>query len=167
MGKLSVEERFWTKVNKNGPLWQGTNCWLWEGCVARGYGLFWQDGKLMTAHRVAYQMMISSIPPKLQIDHLCRVRHCVNPSHMEPVTPRENVLRGQGITAQKHRQTTCLRHGHPLDIVNTYIDNRGYRNCKLCMVLLQETNKVHRREQSKLRQRRYRARKQSVTFQPS
>lgn len=111
---LTTEERFWAKVEKT------DTCWLWTACTFRGgYGSFWFDGKLVRAHRFAYELLISPIPRGLQLDHLCRVRACVNPVHLEPVTGRENVLRGEGPTAFNALKTHCA-HGHLLDEVNTY-----------------------------------------------
>jgi hypothetical protein len=69
----------------------------------------------------------------LQLDHLCRVRHCVYPAHLEPVTPRENVLRGETVAASNARKTHCLR-GHPFDEVNTchWQSRPGRRDCREC-----------------------------------
>jgi hypothetical protein len=88
--RRTTEERFWWKVHKT------TTCWLWRAALDRhGYGLFHPHGThTVLAHRWAYQSLIGPIPEELEIDHLCRVRHCVNPAHMEPVTCGENVRRG-------------------------------------------------------------------------
>lgn len=68
-------------------------CWLWQGCLnVRGYGQLGKGSR--AAHRVFYERHVGPIPEGLTIDHLCRVRHCVNPAHMEPVTVAENVRRG-------------------------------------------------------------------------
>lgn len=129
----TTTKRFWAKVDKNGP----NGCWLWTAAKlqgpggGRGYGVFGIKGKNKPAHRVAYEILVGPIPDGLTLDHLCRVRHCVNPHHLEPVTNRENVLRGVGITARLHRQTHCKR-GHPFDENNTYINPSGYRQCKAC-----------------------------------
>lgn len=106
-----------------------SGCWLWQGYVGPlGYGYF--NGEL--AHRLAYEVFVGGIVPPLQIDHLCRTRNCVRPSHLETVTIRENVLRGEGPTARQARQTHCKR-GHPFDETNTY---RGKtfkgRYCRQC-----------------------------------
>ena len=69
-------------------------CWLWTGGIQpKGYGTFRFRGKHYLAHRAAYEMFVGPIPDGLEIDHTCCVRHCVNPDHLEPVTPSENVLR--------------------------------------------------------------------------
>ena len=72
-----------------------SGCWLWQGYKnPKGYGIAGHNGKICRAHRVMYEELVGPIPEGLDIDHLCRVRHCVNPDHLEPVTRRENILRG-------------------------------------------------------------------------
>lgn len=128
--------RFWAKVSKHGPLWNDTPCWPWQGSIAStGYGVFAppkrQYGYNKLAHRVAYQLLVGLIPEQLTLDHLCRVRSCVNPAHLEPVSVKVNVLRGIGFTAQLAKRTHCPK-GHAYDLWNTYIDKRGFRSCKQC-----------------------------------
>jgi hypothetical protein len=73
----------------------GTRCWLWCGSTdTSGYGKILVRRKLIPAHRLAYEYYVGPIPAGLEIDHLCRVRHCVNPDHLEAVTHRENLMRG-------------------------------------------------------------------------
>ncbi len=119
-----TEQRFWSKVNKT------ETCWLWMASSDhKGYGQFRLDGKNRKAHRVAYELLIGPIPDGLQIDHLCRVRHCVNPAHLEAVTCQENIRRGQ--TGAWGRATTHCPLGHPYDEANTYTWH-GMRNCRTC-----------------------------------
>lgn len=123
----SVLERFWAKVERV----ESSECWLWLACQdGKGYGLFWV-GRYVRAHRFAYELLVGPIPEGLQLDHLCRVRHCVNPAHLEPVTNRENVLRGEGLPAQAARKTHCP-HGHPYDEANTLGRSDGSRVCRTC-----------------------------------
>ena len=91
----SDSDRFFHYVSKTG------DCWLWTGGIShKGYGLFRLRGTHVAAHRYSYEKTVGEIPKGLQLDHLCRVRHCVNPSHLEAVTARENVIRG-GIVKNK------------------------------------------------------------------
>ena len=111
---------------------KGDSCWPWVGRLDRhGYGQFTLGRKTMLAHRVVYQAIIGPIPVGMTLDHLCRVRRCVNPSHLEPVTKQENTLRGDGPTAQNARKTHCPA-GHPYEGPNLYI-NQGRRHCRLCI----------------------------------
>lgn len=118
--------RFWEKVNKTEA------CWLWTGCLyPNGYGHFgfWLNGATQShySHRVAYEIGKGEIPAGLVIDHLCRVRHCVNPDHLEAVTQRVNVLRGAG-----NASVTACPRGHAYDDANTYIKRDGSRTCRAC-----------------------------------
>lgn len=125
---MTNEERFWLKVGKRGP----DECWEWlSGKHSDGYGKFWLDGRTELAHRFAYELMRGPIPDGLQIDHLCRNRACVNPSHMEIVTGEVNTLRGLSFAAQNARKTHCA-HGHPLSGDNVYITSDGERVCRTC-----------------------------------
>jgi len=117
--------RFWKKVEATGF------CWLWTAHVTpKGYGQFGLDGKMRSVHRLAYEWLVGPIPEEMVLDHLCRVRHCVNPDHLEVVTVRENNLRGFTIASQNHSKTHCKR-GHPFDKDNTYQRKDG-RECQTC-----------------------------------
>jgi len=109
-----------------------TGCWEWTGSLNEyGYGRWYAKGTSLRAHRQAFIALRGPIEDDLVIDHLCRVRHCINPWHMEPVTRGENVLRGDGITARNTRATHCP-HGHAYSESNTYM-HRGFRKCRECM----------------------------------
>lgn len=114
-------ERFWLKVDK-----QDNGCWLWTGSrYGNGrYGKF-EDSN---AHRWAYEHFVGRIPLGMQIDHLCRVRVCVNPAHLEPVTARENMWRGNSPSIVAARSGKC-RLGHDLPTTPNY---QGKRVCEIC-----------------------------------
>lgn len=111
-------------------------CWLWTGDMNNtGYGLVrrWKDPIVM-AHRQSYEEHIGPIPEGFQIDHLCRVRTCVNPAHLEPVTGRINRLRGTSPMALNAQKTHCVR-GHEFTVANTLRTlTRGTpaRICRTC-----------------------------------
>jgi hypothetical protein len=107
---------------------RSADCWLWTARIAPdGYAFVSAWGRTMPAHRAAYLALVGPILEGLQIDHLCRVRHCVNPAHLEPVTPRENLLRSESANARK---THCPQ-GHPYDEANTAWKKNG-RHCRTC-----------------------------------
>jgi hypothetical protein len=97
------------------------------------------------AHRLFYEQLVGPIPDGLQLDHLCRVRHCVNPDHLEPVTQTANVLRGIGPTAVNAGKTHCV-HGHPFTPDNTYINKQGNRHCRACAIRRAAEHKARNRK---------------------
>lgn len=107
-------------------------CWLWTPCKLNdGYGYARDaEGRDTKAHRLSYEIFVGPVPDGLHLDHLCRVRHCVNPEHLEPVTNRENILRGVGITAQCAQKTHCKR-GHEFTPENTILKGT-WRECQTC-----------------------------------
>ena len=121
--------RFWSVVRTGHP----EECWIFTGPVAdTGYGITRWAEKNAYAHRVAYELHHgSSVPDGWHTDHLCRVKLCVNPAHLEAVEPRENFIRGEHPNAVIHRRNIC-KHGHPFTPENTYIRPNGTRNCKEC-----------------------------------
>jgi hypothetical protein len=104
-------------------------CWVWTGRLNHGYGSIYFAGRTQPTHRATYTLLIGPIPPGLQLDHLCRVRPCINPAHLEPVTPLVNT-----------RRAICpdgrCPQGHPLADPNLIIKRRGGRtpvhNCRVC-----------------------------------
>ena len=124
--KKSTLERFMLKVAQGQK-----GCVFWAAAVNRdGYGQFWVNGRSVKAHRWAYEYFKGPIPEGLQLDHLCRNRNCVNPAHLEPVTGRENVLRGD--TGKHEADKTHCPKGHEYAGANLYIDPRGKRQCRTC-----------------------------------
>lgn len=109
-------------------------CWLWNGTTDRGgYGKAWFDGRMVQAHRAMFQVVAGEIPVGLHLDHLCRVRRCVNPEHLEAVTVGENTRRSTapGVAGQHNAVKTHCPAGHLYDEANTYM-YRGKRNCRAC-----------------------------------
>jgi hypothetical protein len=122
-----VNERFMKFVSPE----PNSGCWLWTGCLnSKGYGRFSFGGVVQNAHRVAYQLFRGSIPESLHIDHLCRVRCCVNPDHLEPVTPLDNTRRGDAGKWGKAKRN--CPSGHEYTPANTYRRKDGWRECRAC-----------------------------------
>jgi hypothetical protein len=119
-------DRFWEKV-------EIADCWTWQAClVGGGYGWFARKGDgSKLAHRWTWETLVGPIPDGLDLDHLCRNRACVNPDHLEPVTRRENLLRGATRTAAAAAATHCPAN-HPYDEANTGYQNGGDRYCRVC-----------------------------------
>ncbi len=108
-----MNEHFWEKVDRSGG---PDSCWPFLGYLnPKSYGRYRElGGRTTQAHRYAYEALVGPIPEGLTLDHLCRTRACVNPAHLDPVTNRENVLRGVGLSAQNARKDRC-RNGHLFD----------------------------------------------------
>ena len=106
-------------------------CWYWRGSICpKGYGRYWEGNKNNKPHRYSYEKIVGLIPDGLVIDHLCRNRDCVNPFHLEPVTNRENCIRGN--TGKHMRDKTHCKQGHILGGENLYMSPNGARNCRVC-----------------------------------
>jgi len=111
--------------------WGGDECWDWPWSKnSEGYALLRYEGRVQRAHRVLYAKLIGPIDDGLELDHLCRNRGCVNPWHLQPVTRKENILRGEGMGARFARRSHC-KHGHELTDANIY-RYKGSRMCRTC-----------------------------------
>jgi hypothetical protein len=125
--KWTPLERFVSKIDQD----DGSGCWLWTaGISPAGYAQFRYDGKKQNAHRFSYEVFNGPIPEGTHIDHLCRVRHCVNPAHLEAVTCHENIMRGEGVAAINSKKTHCPK-GHELTGANLRAKNNE-RRCLAC-----------------------------------
>lgn len=138
--RATPEDRFWAKVNKNGPIPQHRPelgpCWLWTASLNEdGYGHFWDGVHLVFAHRYSYALANGPIPENLVIDHLCLTRACVRPDHGEAVTVAVNFERSSAVPRLNRDKTHCIR-GHPLSGDNlTYLRLHGKvmgRKCLAC-----------------------------------
>lgn len=108
-----------------------SGCWLWTAATKEGdYGSFFNGRRVVKAHRFSYERKYGPIPAGLVLDHKCRVHCCVNPAHLEAVTNKENLRRGEGQTG-RHRWTHC-KNGHEFTPENTFIRPNGCRACRAC-----------------------------------
>lgn len=134
MGRLpNSKEIVWSKfvILSNG-------CWQWTGGVRPNrYGRQRVNNVTYQVHRLAYELAVGPIPDGLHLDHLCRNTLCINPLHLEPVTCRENLMRGIGPASVNSKKTHC-NHGHPFDEINTSIKRNGHRRCRACERLRRE-----------------------------
>ncbi len=123
-------------------------CWLWTGALNSGYGVVWDGAKVQRAHRVSYELFRGPLPVGTHGDHLCRTPRCVNPWHLDPVSKKENTLRGNSLAAQHARQTHCI-HGHEFTPENTRIYSCAgqpfMRICRQCNAIRQRTYHQKRR----------------------
>ena len=116
-----------------------TGCWLWHGAANEwGYGhvcvrgAVGDKGRNIGAHRLMYEQTRGPIPGGMHLDHLCRTPACINPDHLEPVTPRENTMRSPIAPAALNIRKTHCPAGHPYNDVNTNTDPSGRRRCRAC-----------------------------------
>ena len=120
-----VDRRFWIRVEPLGA------CWIWTGAKVWGYGVVGFNGKQWKAHRYAYTRVVGPIPEGMELDHLCKTKPCVRPSHLEAVTRAENNRRSNSPTARNARKTHC-KWGHAFTPENIERDENGHRQCVTC-----------------------------------
>ena len=121
--------------------WSDYPCYEWQGYKTNlGYGQLGTAkklGKNLYAHRIVWEAVNGPIPEGLSLDHLCRNPSCISPHHLEPVTHKENCLRGVGVGAINSKKTHC-KTGHAFDELNTGYLKDGRRYCKECQRLATE-----------------------------
>ena len=136
----TVRDRFMEKVAL------GNQCWFWLGAkTSLGYGTIRSNGRTDLAHRVSFELFRGPIPLGMELDHLCRVRNCVHPYHLEIVTSAENTRRGFAPSTVVARRGICQR-GHALTAENT---TKGKRRCKTCQLNGERARRIRRAEQTK------------------
>lgn len=157
--KLTTLERFMQYVSPE----PNSGCWLWTGfCKPGGYGVFGlgarpgkklsQGSRAQGAHRVSYELHRGPIPEGLDLDHLCRVRSCVNPWHLEAVTHAENCRRGIAgkVAGARERAKTHCPRGHAYSPENTVVTGGG-RKCLACRPMLEARRKPRVKSSSQRR----------------
>lgn len=125
IGEAGIRNRAWDKI----AFEPNTGCWLWYGTVHRqsgGYGSLRVEGKFWSVHRYFYEILVGTIGDGLELDHLCEVRVCCNPDHLEQVTPDENKRR------RAARRKTCANGLHPWADGTYLVTPKGNRLCKKC-----------------------------------
>lgn len=126
----------WMPVTESG-------CWIWlKHLTNTGYGSLRVNAKNTLAHRFAYSTLRVPLLAEECLDHLCRVRCCVNPDHLEIVSRGENVLRGNTIAAMHKAKRSCI-YGHPFDSVNTHLTRLGHRRCRTCDRLAHQQRRIN------------------------
>jgi hypothetical protein len=121
----NTDATFWALVHPTGF------CWEWTGTIGpEGYAIYWLNGASVPVHRIAYANLIGPIPDGMQLDHLCLTRHCVNPDHLEPVTPTENSRRAN---VHKMNRSHCA-NGHEWTEANT-LPMRDAKRCRQCILV--------------------------------
>ena len=129
-------------------------CWLWRGAVdIYGYGHIYDSERKrpVPAHRLVYELLKGKIPEGKTLDHKCRVRCCVNPAHLEAMTAKENILRGEGACAHHARRTHCPK-GHPL--VELY-GKRRKRGCPVCEAESARQTQIRKRNKERAKRKRH------------
>jgi hypothetical protein len=143
-----------TSTANNVSLWHkmalphgAADCWEWTGTVRSGYGRVHVNGRRRSAHVVVYELLNGPVPEGMQLDHLCRNRLCVNPSHLEPVSVKENVARGVSFAARYAARTHCPKgHEYTPENIDPIIQrgkNVG-RRCRVCHLVQRRKDQAKR-----------------------
>ena len=123
-----LSDRFWDRVNKT------DSCWLWMGKIDDGYGRFFIGGKYYLVHRMAYVVLKEKLQENTQVDHLCKVRNCINPDHLEEVTSKENTRRG--LSGKFNTDPNKCVNGHDYDrLLDGKAEGSVYLVCSKCVYL--------------------------------
>ena len=132
--KSTAGDRVLNRVSRD----DSTGCWVWLGCVqANGYARMTIGGRTQYAHRVSYEAFVGPIPEGLFLDHLCRNTRCVNPAHLEPVTNRENNMRGVHPWVLASKASHCVRgHKQP--------ETGRHRTSGICIACIPIIKKAYR-----------------------
>lgn len=137
-----------------------SGCWLWVGArLPNGYGsvgVIGRGDKSQLAHRYVYATLVGAIASDLQLDHLCRVRCCVNPSHLDPVTQAENIRRGEG--GQHHARKTHCPSGHEYagdNLIATSARGWNARSCRQCHIESARAKRRARGARPRMSKRKY------------
>jgi hypothetical protein len=151
---MGLPAKFWSRAVFDDQGY-GTPCLTWVARRTRaGYGSFVVKRRSRYAHRLSYTAVKGPIPVGLVIDHLCRNRACINPDHLEPVTNRENILRGNTIMAANAAKTHCPE-GHEYTPENTRLRTGAgkaqSRECRTCARIKSRARKARRRRERKQR----------------
>lgn len=148
---MGSRNRYMQHLLKSKIIIDKAGCWIWQGYISKsGYGQISIKKKSYKAHRLSYQEFKGSIPAGLEIDHLCRVRNCINPGHLEAVTKKENILRGTSFAATNAKKATCPL-GHTYDHKTV-----SGRVCSTCVKKKSATWRITNKEkENKKRRVRY------------
>lgn len=134
---MNEVDRFFMYVDKNGPIHPifQSPCWLWQGGkITGGYAVFRRTTGVVgpvkiLVHRYSFELFYYAIPEGMEIDHMCKTRHCVNPQHLDLVTRLENIRRSN---RHKVSKMHCI-NGHRFTPENTYFaKGRLHRACRTC-----------------------------------
>ncbi len=141
---MTIRDRLLAKI-----FVQPDGCWTWQGAAQpSGYGQLWNGTRPEQAHRLSYKLFCGPIPENVEVDHVCRVRGCVNPQHLRLLSHRDNMLVGETGPARNAAKTHC-DYGHELAGRNLRIATNGSRQCRLCVARRAREAKARRKARAK------------------